>query len=140
MRPVAVRQRGSYESLLIHFSWDKRSISSILRRFFMPEILIDAFPLASTGAYLSPPASTLDDIREYIKGLPTEDHPEIFGLHANAAITFQQKETRSFINSVMIVGGRGSGTSSGAEARDAQVVQHSGLREGIHMSFSHHRS
>ena len=33
--------------------------------------------------------------RSYIDGLPLDDAPETFGLHENADITLQQKETRS---------------------------------------------
>lgn len=36
----------------------------------------------------------LTEVKEYISTLPLEDDPEIYGLHKNANITFQQKNVR----------------------------------------------
>lgn len=38
---------------------------------------------------------------EYIKSLPINDTPEIFGLHDNANITFAQNETTAALNSLV---------------------------------------
>lgn len=42
-----------------------------------------------------------------------EDAPEIFGLHENADITLQQKDTKSIIDTVILVAGSGSGGGGG---------------------------
>lgn len=61
-------------------------------------------------------------VREYVRQLPMEDRPEVFGLHANAAITFQQKESRSLINTVVICAGSGGGGGgSSADNTDTKV-------------------
>jgi dynein heavy chain, axonemal len=63
-------------------------------------------------------------VREYIRQLPTEDQPEVFGLHANAAITFQQKESRTLINSIVTCsggGGSGGGGGAGGDSNDQRV-------------------
>lgn len=38
---------------------------------------------------------------EYIRGLPINDTPEIFGLHDNANISFAQNETFSLLGAVV---------------------------------------
>ena len=49
---------------------------------------------------------------DYIKTLPINDNPEIFGLHDNANITFAQNETFSLLNGLLTMqpktgGGKG---------------------------------
>jgi dynein heavy chain len=60
-------------------------------------------------------------VREYIRQLPVEDHPEVFGLHSNAAINFQQKESRALIGTVVTCAGSGGGGSGGGDSSDARV-------------------
>merc|ERR1712110_801844 len=43
--------------------------------------------------YSAPAEGPIDSYREYIQTFPLIDRPEIFGLHENADISFQQKET-----------------------------------------------
>ena len=38
---------------------------------------------------------------EYIRGLPINDTPEIFGLHDNANITFAVNETYQLLNGIV---------------------------------------
>jgi len=52
----------------------------------------------------------------YIKGLPINDTPEIFGLHDNANITFAQNETFSLLNSITLLQPRAS--SGGSTSRE----------------------
>ena len=40
---------------------------------------------------------------EYIRELPINDTPEIFGLHENANITFAQNETFSLLNGILLL-------------------------------------
>jgi dynein heavy chain, axonemal len=63
-------------------------------------------------------------VREYVRQLPIEDRPEVFGLHANAAITFQQKESKTLINTVVLCsGGGGGGGGGGSDNSDSKVYQ-----------------
>ena len=52
----------------------------------------------------------------YIKGLPINDTPEIFGLHDNANITFAQNETFSLLNAITLLQPRAS--SGGSTSRE----------------------
>ena len=43
----------------------------------------------------------LQAFMDYIRQLPINDTPEIFGLHDNANITFAQNETFSLLNGIL---------------------------------------
>ena len=58
----------------------------------------------------------LQDYMKYIKSLPINDTPEIFGLHDNANITFAQNETFSLLNSITLLQPRAS--SGGSTSRE----------------------
>ena len=47
----------------------------------------------------------------YIRGLPINDTPEIFGLHDNANITYAQNETFSMMKSFLLLQPKSSGGS-----------------------------
>ncbi len=50
-------------------------------------ILIDDFAFSKSGTYRSIPVGDIEDYVEYIKKLPLNPDPEVFGLHDNAEIT-----------------------------------------------------
>jgi dynein heavy chain len=93
--------------------WDKRSISSILRKYIAPVLLEAENKFTDNGIYFAPPNSNIQAVRDYIKSLPSEDEPEVFGLHPNAAITFQQKESRLLLGGVVMCSGGGGGGDDG---------------------------
>merc|ERR1712093_331754 len=59
---------------------DVRLISAVLKRYFNEKILDDDYMLSSLTTYYAPKEGTLDECREYIKGLPLEEDPRVFGL------------------------------------------------------------
>lgn len=46
-----------------------------------------------SGVYHPPPDGNLADYKAYIESLPLDDPPEIFGMHENANIAFNLKES-----------------------------------------------
>ena len=59
-----------------------------------------------------------------MRGLPLNDPPTVFGLHPNAAITFQQKESRAIIGSIVTCsGGGGGGSAAGPDASNDSRVK-----------------
>ncbi len=82
--------------------------------------LRQGYKYSPSGAYFPPEAKegkelTKQDVLDYVASLPALDNPEVFGLHANANITYQLKESKSLLDSIITVsptvaaGGDGEG-------------------------------
>ncbi|KAM4809142.1 dynein axonemal heavy chain 6 [Rhinophrynus dorsalis] len=94
-------------------AWDQRCLRTILKRFFSPETLEDNYRYSSSGIYFSPDADNLQYYKDYIEELPLTDDPEIFGMHENANLAFQRKETSTLINTILDVQPRSTTQGSG---------------------------
>nr|XP_013047409.2 dynein axonemal heavy chain 1 isoform X1 [Anser cygnoides]XP_047928500.1 dynein axonemal heavy chain 1 isoform X1 [Anser cygnoides]XP_047928502.1 dynein axonemal heavy chain 1 isoform X1 [Anser cygnoides]XP_047928506.1 dynein axonemal heavy chain 1 isoform X1 [Anser cygnoides] len=82
--------------------WDRRCIMNILEDFYKPEVLIPEFAYSESGIYKQiNTSSDLNGYLQYIRSLPLNDSPELFGLHENANITFAQKETFALLGAIM---------------------------------------
>ncbi|GFS18450.1 dynein heavy chain 1, axonemal [Elysia marginata] len=82
--------------------WDRRCLMNILADFYCVEAVSGSYVYGESGVYRQQPADTDHaGYLEYIKQLPINDRPEIFGLHDNANITFAQNET-SFLLGYMV--------------------------------------
>lgn len=84
--------------------------------------------MPSTGSSGGSP--TLQGYLSYIKGLPLNDMPEIFGLHDNANITFAQNETYALLGAIIqlqpkssSMGGQSREEVGGSREKELQVVQ-----------------
>ncbi|KAF4803390.1 hypothetical protein TURU_015827 [Turdus rufiventris] len=81
--------------------WDRRCIMSILEDFYKPEVLNPDFTYSESGIYKQiSTSSDLNGYLQYVKGLPLNDSPELFGLHDNADITFAQNETFALLGAL----------------------------------------
>ncbi|CAG5117460.1 unnamed protein product, partial [Candidula unifasciata] len=79
--------------------WDRRCLMNILGDFYNVKVISSYFVYSESGIYRQLGAeSDLAMYLEYIRGLPINDKPEIFGLHDNANITFAQNETSQLLN------------------------------------------
>ncbi|OQR86425.1 dynein heavy chain [Achlya hypogyna] len=103
--------------------WDKRTNSSIMRKLFHERLLDDDYKFASSATYYAPATGKLEDCRKYVASLPNVDAPDIFGLHANADITFQQKETSMLLGTMLCMLGGGGGGGGEATESDAVVME-----------------
>ncbi|XP_051777061.1 dynein axonemal heavy chain 1 [Erpetoichthys calabaricus] len=100
--------------------WDRRCILNILEDFYNPDVLMEEHIYSESGIYRQ--INTALDINgylEYIKNLPINDTPEVFGLHDNANITFAQNETFALLNAVIRLQPRTS--AAGGKAREEIV-------------------
>ncbi|VEL32913.1 unnamed protein product [Protopolystoma xenopodis] len=74
--------------------WDRRCVMNILSEFYSSVVVNDSFSYSESGIYKQiPGTSDHSAYLEYLRSLPLNDLPEIFGLHDNANITFAQNET-----------------------------------------------
>jgi dynein heavy chain len=72
---------------------DVRLIKSILKRYMNEGIVTDNFAFSKSGLYYSVVANSQEDYMSYIRELPLNPKPEVFGLHDNAEITNNQSMT-----------------------------------------------
>lgn len=97
---------------------DRRLLMCILGQYYTPAVLSDTHSFTASGVYRSPPAGDHAAFLAHIKALPQTDEPEVFGLHANAAITFNLQEARKLIDTVLSIQPRvaAAAPSAGAAA------------------------
>jgi dynein heavy chain, axonemal len=82
--------------------WDRRCIMNILEDFYHPKVLHEDYFFDQSKIYHQM-ATTTEHVGylNYIRSLPINDTPEIFGLHDNANITFAQNETFRTLNDLL---------------------------------------
>ena len=81
---------------------DDLCITALLNRYFNPDVFKANYEFAPGGVYLSPQELGLDAIKELVKNLPYEDDPEVFGLHPNAQISYNNKIVSNFIETLTL--------------------------------------
>nr|KAG5713479.1 hypothetical protein BaRGS_025027 [Batillaria attramentaria] len=100
---------------------DRRLLMSLLSIFYTEKIIHDEnYKLSPSGLYYAPPEGPYQSYIDYIRTLPLNPNPEVFGLHENADITKDNQETQQLFDSILLTLPRqtgGGGKSSG------QVIQ-----------------
>lgn len=92
--------------------WDNRTLSCILTDFVNLAILEDQYKFDANCQYGTPPlGADLDDYRKYIKTLPAEDSPMVFGLHENVNISSSLDDTSSLFATLLLVQPRDIGVA-----------------------------
>lgn len=80
---------------------DRRCIMNILDDFYTPGVLSDSYKFSPSGTYYAPSASSLDDAVSYVRQLPYNEGPEVFGLHENANISCALAETNLLLETAL---------------------------------------
>jgi dynein heavy chain len=94
---------------------------NILEDFYSPRVVDEEFAFDASGLYHQLPASAEHAAYvAYIKSLPINDTPEIFGLHDNANITFALNETGRVLSDLLKLQPR---TSSQAGASREEIME-----------------
>ena len=65
----------------------------------------------------------LDNVKNYIESLPLEDDPEVFGLNYNANITLQQKNIKSFMDTLLNVSPRTVASKDSTEDTPDEIAK-----------------
>ncbi|XP_050519336.1 dynein axonemal heavy chain 6 [Diabrotica virgifera virgifera] len=107
--------------------WDLRCLKTILKIFFSPKILTSGYVYSESGIYYCPVFLTIQEYREFVDNLPIIEQPEIFGMHENANIAYQVKETNIIVRTIMECQPR---TGGGVEGRSSDDIVYD-LAEGI---------
>ena len=100
---------------------DRRLNNSILDSFICKESLANKCKLSPSGNYIVPKYETQQEILDFIKTLPVNPAPEVFGLHENAAITSAQNETQELFENALSVQPRSS--AGGGKSRDQVIAE-----------------
>jgi len=61
----------------------------MLRKYFCPEVMNDNYKLSKLDMYYAPPEGTFEAMNDYLDGLPLDEDPEVFGLHPNANMIYE---------------------------------------------------
>ncbi|XP_075130611.1 dynein axonemal heavy chain 3-like [Leptodactylus fuscus] len=81
---------------------DRRLLLSLLDIFLCEAIITEShYTFSPSGKYFAPKNGTHDSYMEYIKSLPLNADPEVFGLHVNGNITREQKETVELFDGIL---------------------------------------
>jgi dynein heavy chain len=99
---------------------DVRLIAEFLKRYFNEGLLEDGYLLSPFDAYYAPKEGSLDELREYVKGLPIDEDPQVFGLHSNALITAQSEAADKFLDTIISIQPRTA--SGGGGKRPEEIV------------------
>ncbi|XP_053607537.1 dynein axonemal heavy chain 3 [Plodia interpunctella] len=100
---------------------DRRLILSLLSIFYNEDVTADPdYSFSPSGNYRMPPSMDYNSVLEHIRALPMIAKPEVFGLHDNADITKDNKETAALLfgclltqTSVVKAGGGGGDEGGG---------------------------
>lgn len=80
---------------------DRRGIMNILDDYYTPKIVDKEYCFSTSGLYYAPECDTLESFREYVRALPYNEGPEVFGLHDNANISCAISETTSLLSTAL---------------------------------------
>ena len=67
---------------------DKKLLLTTLNKFFTKHLLDDRFKFCEFEKYKLPKYETKQNYLDFLSKIPNFDHPEIFGLHQNANISY----------------------------------------------------
>ena len=79
---------------------------TILSTYYTPDIVQTGHKLSPSGLYYSADLPDSKGYLDYIASLPLTASPEVFGLHENADITKDLKETNLLMDSLLLTQSR----------------------------------
>lgn len=100
---------------------DRVTLMCLLQTYICDKTLVDGYKFSPSGTYYSPEITATSDYEEYFeycRSLPKFPEPEVFGMHANAAITKEINETNDTLGAILSTMQAGGGGASG----DAEAV------------------
>ena len=97
-------------------SMDRRLLIELLKVFYNEEVLKDKYCFSSKEYYYIPrEPKDLPEAIEFIESLPDINEPELYGLHANAAISSAITNAKTTVCSILTI------VSSSSEGVDPVV-------------------
>jgi dynein heavy chain len=94
--------------------WDRRTLLALLTNVYTPAIVEEpTYKFSPSGIYYAPPKGKYESYLDYIRSLPLNQTPEIFGIHDNGDIARQLSETKQLFDSVIKAQGNSISASGG---------------------------
>ncbi|XP_025198734.1 LOW QUALITY PROTEIN: dynein heavy chain 3, axonemal-like [Melanaphis sacchari] len=102
---------------------DRRLLTSLLLIFFNSNVINNnSYTFSESGLYYTPKDTTINGCLNYIKSLPLNPQPEVFGLHENADITKNNYETHLLLNGAILTQSQ-IATGGSDKDTDAKTVE-----------------
>ncbi len=102
--------------------WDRRTLMTIVNKYVIEDVLQDNFKLSESGIYLSVPIGDIEYYRNIIEKFPEYEQPEVFGMHDNANITFQLKESKKALDTILSIQPRETGGGEGTGKTQDEII------------------
>jgi dynein heavy chain len=104
--------------------WDRRTLMALLQNFYTSAIVDDpGYKFSPSGIYYAPPKGDYESYIEYIKNLPLNQAPEIFGIHDNGDIARQHAETKLLFDSIIRTREGGAGSGGTGKSSDETIIE-----------------
>eukprot|EP01002_Notosolenus_urceolatus_P014073 NODE_521_length_2006_cov_628.376086_g416_i0.p1 GENE.NODE_521_length_2006_cov_628.376086_g416_i0~~NODE_521_length_2006_cov_628.376086_g416_i0.p1 ORF type:complete len:612 (+),score=199.54 NODE_521_length_2006_cov_628.376086_g416_i0:83-1837(+) len=94
---------------------DRRYLLTALGDYYTPDIFDDKYLFSPDGIFSAPKDGQYEQYLEAIQKLPQNANPGVFGLHANADITKDQRDTNLLLDSVLLTQPRDVGSGGGGQ-------------------------
>ena len=100
--------------------WDRRCMMSILAEYYREAVLAAGHVFDPSSIFVQPdPAETdFGEYMTYLKSLPINDNPDVFGLHNNADISYANNQSNFLLNTLLQLQPR---TGGGGGSREDAV-------------------
>lgn len=85
---------------------DRHTLMTVLQTYYNPPMLEPGHPLSPSGVYQSMDLPNHKAYLDYISSLPIIASPDVFGLHDNADISKDLKETNLLLDSLLLTQSR----------------------------------
>ncbi|KAJ1514425.1 Dynein heavy chain 5, axonemal [Coelomomyces lativittatus] len=96
--------------------YDRRLLNTYGKVWFGDHMFLPEFQFYK--GYTIPQLKTIEEYRNSIETLPLIDSPEVFGLHPNADISCQTKQSQAMLETILSIQPKDSGTGSGETRED----------------------
>ncbi|XP_047348170.1 dynein axonemal heavy chain 6 [Vespa velutina] len=115
--------------------WDLRLLKTILEIFFSPKTLDTDYTYSASGIYYCPKYTKLQEFKDFVDIFPIVEDSEIFGMHENANIAYQLKETQFIINTILEAQPKESIASNGKSIAEIAYEIADMVMDRIHLNI-----
>jgi len=103
---------------------DRRTLMTIINLFYNPKILTEEYKFSPSGKYYAPPYSQeRQGYIDYIGTLPLIASPEVYGLHENADISKDVKDTNLLLDSLMSTQSRDTAGGGAGKSQEEMISE-----------------